>query len=170
MAGRLSTKNEIINENWMYTIIANADGMISCFVEGNVHCWHIICTKDWAGRFPWRRRVSFAAECRPVHIVSRPIPPCDHLRISGLILMSHRHSNNHKLLPHSFRNPACDSWRSRLKWFERRDFRWDILILHIVSIFANQSNRIKLIGQFQYLMFAPRLVRDWEDCVYWIQI
>jgi hypothetical protein len=81
-------------------------------------------------------------------------------------------------LNHLFTNPACDSWSLRLKWFEWPGFRCDILILHIASAFANQLNWIKLIGQFQYLMFACRLqagnstqiFRDWEDCVYWIEI
>jgi hypothetical protein len=30
MARELITKSEIINKNWMYTVIANADGRVSC--------------------------------------------------------------------------------------------------------------------------------------------
>jgi hypothetical protein len=32
MAGELITKNEIINESWMYTVSANANGRMSCLV------------------------------------------------------------------------------------------------------------------------------------------
>jgi hypothetical protein len=33
MTGELIAKNEIINANWMYTLSANADCMMSCLSE-----------------------------------------------------------------------------------------------------------------------------------------
>jgi hypothetical protein len=32
MARELITKNKTINENWMYTVSANADGMMFCHI------------------------------------------------------------------------------------------------------------------------------------------